>query len=366
MAQAAPYPKGDQGVPPLKSTEMTAKGSSCEGHLDDEGQRKKSSRFLTRLSHLFKKGRKDPSDLLEYYLNLAQKNGQNGTVHLKLAEIYQKMGEEEKAIAQFLQAAEIYDRKGYFPQAMAIYKQVLSINRHLIQANLKMGSIYRKMGLLADALAQYKLALNYYEKWGLKEKISGVRSEVAELEFLKNLQERKSLGPPQGQESPKAATAVLPPKTRGDNSRLEVSKLESSQGEKGAAFFDLGAELEAAEPVELKSAQDISVEKVFGFEEIFKELQETVVPSNVYPDFNFHLGVACREMGFNEAAIEQFQIALESGQKPIESAKCLSRCFREKGWFHEARKYYDKAMQMEGNVIKRPSGLTSQLVLINS
>jgi tetratricopeptide (TPR) repeat protein len=61
------------------------------------------------------------------------------------------------------------------------------------------------------------------------------------------------------------------------------------------------------------------------------------------------MGNACKEMGFNDGAIEQFQIALEKGQKPAEAAKLLSKCYREKGWFHEAQKCYEKAMEIESH-----------------
>ncbi len=118
--------------------------------------------------------------------------------------------------------------------------------------------------------------------------------------------------------------------------------------------------------MELKGVNEISTDKLFGFEEIFKELQETVIPSEVYPDFNYQMGLACREMGFNDGAIEQLRMAVENGQKPVESAKLLSKCFREKGWFHEAEKYFEKAIRMENNSQEHPSAVTQEFAMVHS
>jgi hypothetical protein len=42
----------------------------------------------------------------------------------------------------------------------------------------------------------------------------------------------------------------------------------------------------------------------------FKELKEIGGPSIVDPDFNYSMGVACREMGFLDDAVEQFRRGL--------------------------------------------------------
>jgi tetratricopeptide (TPR) repeat protein len=78
-----------------------------------------------------------------------------------------------------------------------------------------------------------------------------------------------------------------------------------------------------------------------------KELQDVGGTSRVYPNFNFQMGVACREMGFHDDAIEQFQIAMEKGQNPLEAAHFMGLCYREKGWWEEARHSFRRALQME-------------------
>jgi len=323
--------------------------------------RKRSGRLLGVLDYLFSREKKRSDDSYEEALDLAHKYPENATFQVKLAEVYQRKGEEEKAIAKYLQAAEVFCREKFFPQAMAIYKQVISINPHLIHANQKMGEVYREMGYFSDAIAQYKIVAKHYEQWGKKERVPGVLNLIQDLEREKTLREKVE---PSG-ETPEPLKS---PKDRNLSLSKQVPSSPAPQkgsppGEKTGQEFDLVAELAIKDPGDLIDPKDISTEKLFGFEEIFKEIRETAIPAGVYPDFNFQMGKACREMGFNDGAIEQFEIALEKGQKPAQTAKLLSKCYREKGWFHEAQKCYEKAMEIESNSqrsnpsIKSESGL---------
>jgi hypothetical protein len=110
-----------------------------------------------------------------------------------------------------------------------------------------------------------------------------------------------------------------------------------SGGENARIAFDLGAELETSPPLEVKGFSKITAGKNYGFKEIFRELKTTSIPSTAFPDFNFHMGVACRQMGCIDEAIEQFKIALEKGQNPCGAAHLLGRCFLDKALREEAR-----------------------------
>jgi tetratricopeptide (TPR) repeat protein len=369
MATAENILKGVGEISPLKAMGIPARLSDSRRKAENSDEQKKRGKLCGVLNHLFHREKKESADSLEYYLDQCQKNPKNAAFHLKLAAIYQREGEEEKAIAKYRQAAEIFSRDHFFPQAMAIYKQILSLNPHLVQVNQKMAEIYREMGLLAEAVSQYKIVGKHFARWGMKEKIPEVMKRVDELESLRTSGEKKL---PSANESIKIAGA------RPETLCLSASKMTSltlddkgdgtreKKEEKGKDVFDLRAELETSASVEWKDIKEISTDKLSGFEEIFKELQETVIPREVYPNFNYHMGVACREMGFNDGAIEQLQIAFENNQKPLEAARLLSTCLREKGWFNEAQKFSEKAMRLEIDSKKGTLGFKSELVLIHT
>ena len=356
------------GIAPLK-TEGIPSMIKSPGRMEDSQPKKKGGGIFGVLDFFFRKEDKEPPNQLEHYLDLSHKCPGNATVHLKIAEIYQRQGEEEKAIGKFLQAAEIFFQDNFFPQAMAIYKHVLSINSHLVHVNQKMAEIYRKTGFWADAISQLRIVAKHYEQWGKKERLPEILKAIQELESQRLPRENKAQDLP---DSPKPAMTksdpFSPPAFKMVPPGKAAKEAVSPEGieKKQDLYFDLRAQLATTEAVDLKSIKEIPTDKLFGFEEIFKELQETVIPAEVYPDFHYHMGMACREMGFNDGAIEQLQMAFENGQKPAESARLLSKCFREKGWFHEAQKYFEKAMKMEDDSRKRTSGFTSELVLVHS
>ena len=366
MPHTESFSRSDYEILPPKPMETGPAVPILGNRPERSHQRKRSGKLFSMLGHFFGKEKDGPEGSLEEYKDLAQRFPENAAYQLKLAEIYQKKGEEEKAIAKFLQAAEVFGRDTFFPQAMAIYKQVLSLNPHLIHANQKMGEIYRQMGYLSEAITQYKIVAKHYETWGRKERVPQIQGLIRELEAEKGAREKKGPG---------TVETKKPSEAKGDSIALPRPKPVSlpkalrpvpSPGEKNENLFDLCAELAAGHPGDLKDIKEISTDKLFGFEEIFKELQETVIPAELYPNFNYHMGKACREMGFNDGAIEQLQIAMQNGQNPVEAARLLSRCFREKGWFHEAQKYFEKAMKMEGDSRKRTPSFKSELVMNHS
>jgi len=369
MATAENIWKDVGGISPVKAAEISAMLPDPRMRAQDSRQQKRWGGFSGVLNYFLRREKKESAESMDYYLDLCRKHPKNAGFHLKLAAIYQKKGEEEKAIAKYRQAAELFSRDHLLPQAMAIYKQVLSLNPHLVQVNQKIAEIYREMGLLADAASQYKIVVKHYLRWGLKEKIPEVMNRINELESLRTSREKKSQSTNDSIKIPGARPETLSLSASKMTSLAVDDKKEASREkkeEKRMDVFDLRSELEAGGSMEWKDIKEISTDKLFGFEEIFKELQETVIPKEVYPNFNYHMGVACREMGFNDGAIQQLQIAFENNQNPVEAARLLSKCLREKGWFSEAQKFLEKAMQLEINSPKGTPGFKVEIVLVHT
>jgi tetratricopeptide (TPR) repeat protein len=278
---------------------------------------------------------------LEQSLKMARREPANTKIRVKIAEIYQKMGEPEKAIAEYLKTAEIFSKKDLWPQAMAVYKRILKLDPSQEEVNRCVSEIYHRLGFLGDAFSQYKVLLQHYHNSGEAEKSLEVLGLMADLNPQKFALDRKiQISKEDGE----------PEEMNCDpNVQAETLDLEIPTSEMSRTFFDLCEELQKKAPrnKHLKIAKEICTEKIFGFDEILKELQEVGGTSRVYPNFNFQMGVACREMGFHDEAIEQFQAALEKGQSPLEAAHFMGLSYREKGWWEEARHSFRKALQME-------------------
>jgi tetratricopeptide (TPR) repeat protein len=299
--------------------------------------------FFDKLNELVKKVKPGPangSNSLAQYMDLLVKEPGNAKAHLKMAEFYQRKGDKQKAISEYLLAAEIFMKNNFYARARAIYKQIPKQDPTLDHVYLKIADIYRKMGFTGDALAQYKLILHHYNSRGMVDKAREVMDLMLEVD-----PEKSSLG-----EQSQALQEAF--KVRSEEAS-SASVLEREKGKKSDTaakdpFFDLGAELDAGKSMETVVSKEIVTEKMSGFDDILRELKEISGPSTAYPHFNFQMGMACREMGFFDDAIEQFKIAGKKGQSPFESANMLGLCYKEKGMWEEARQAFEKALKVKG------------------
>jgi len=274
--------------------------------------------------------------------NLAQKEPKNPNAHLKLAEIYQKKVEKQKAISEYFLAADIFAKKQFYARAISIYKQLTRRDPHLDQAYLKMAEIYREKGFLAESLAQYRTLVHFYEERGEREKALNIAKIIDDL----NLPERS-------------------PHNRGLSQFFHHSdwaKDPQTQETSSGGSFDLSTALLKGEPLETDAPKEVHIsESIDGAERIFNELNEISGPNSANPYFNYNMGVAYREFGFCDQAMEQFRIAFKMGQKPFEALSMLGFCYWEKGMLDDAQQSLERALGMEG--IPQEKKLSAKYIL---
>lgn len=287
----------------------------------------------------FKKGEKD-ADLLQQLIDQVDKDPNNARAHFKLAETYQKTGQKRKAISEYLLAAEIFAKNNQYAEAMAIYKQVPKQDPSLDHVYLKIADIYRKMGFLGDAFAQYRILVNHYDKLGLKDKALEVMSLMAELDPRKVAQEEKLNNFKEILQKSEVGEG------KGD---LGFGSEKEGGKDKERTYFDLGAEIAKEEPEPLEGKKEIDeLDKIGGFKEILEELQDIELPSMAYPDFNYQAGLACRAMGFLEEAVEYFQKAVDRKEKLLAALEMLGLSFKELGKWSDACRAFEQALTYPG------------------
>ncbi len=109
----------------------------------------------------------------------------NAKGDLKLAQFYEKKGETEKALKEYLLTAASFSRNGHYPQALTVYKHILKQNPNLNKIALKIGEIYGKMGQLENAHSVYGQLLKMYNKQGKENEAAEVMCLMAELSIDK-------------------------------------------------------------------------------------------------------------------------------------------------------------------------------------
>jgi tetratricopeptide (TPR) repeat protein len=284
--------------------------------------------LMKRWGELLRKGKSCPEPVESDFCERAQREPENANVHLKLAEVYQKKGAKQKAVGEYLLAADLFTKDQFYGRALAIYKQLCRRDPSLEQVYGKMADIYREKGCLADAIHQYRILAQHYEDSGEKGKALEIVKIMGEIDLKK-----------------------IDGSGGGESRAIPRGKSEESSGPAEAVAewgFDLGAALTTAEPLPVEIPQEVSVlEKGIGVEEIFKELKEIGGPSAADPHFNYNMGVAYRELGFFDEAMDQFEAAVKKGQKPFEALSMLGFGHWEKGMWDDARQSFEKALGAE-------------------
>lgn len=122
--------------------------------------------------------REDPSDI---------------RTKLKVADLLFRLGERERATAAFKEVAEFYASQGFLLKAVAVFKQVQKLKPHDIEVHLALAGLYQQIGLINDAIAQYREAIALQEEAGLTLERLKTAQKMLELD-PDNAQARVALG----------------------------------------------------------------------------------------------------------------------------------------------------------------------------
>ena len=318
-------------LPPMEAFAKNTKIKRSDNRIEHR-PRSSLNGLLYKLRIFQKKENDKTINELKYYNEVIKKEPEDAKAHFRLAKTYEKRGEKEKAAKEYLLAAEIFSKDGFYAHAIAIYKKIITQDPSQEQVYLKLAQNFKKMGFLSDAFLQYSKLLDFYNELGQKDKTLEIMGLMAELDQQKfNLDEKAYL-------KYRLLKECLKVQETGDRGARLITE----------GFFDLGSALEKNEPIGFIGFKEISIDKIYDFKEISKELKELAGPSKAYPNFNYHMGIACQEMGFVDEAIEQFQISVGQGQNPFHAATLLGVCFMDKGCLEKARESFEKVLMIEG------------------
>ncbi len=87
-------------------------------------------------------------------------------VRQKLGDLYARENKRAEALAEYNYVAKFYADDGFYLRAIALYKQVLKLDPTQININLKLAELYHKQNLNGDAIQQFQLVYQYYERKG--------------------------------------------------------------------------------------------------------------------------------------------------------------------------------------------------------
>lgn len=98
--------------------------------------------------------------------SLVREDPRDIKVRQKLGDLYARENKRSEALAEYNYVAKFYADDGFYLRAIALYKQILKLDPTQITINLKLAELYHKQNLNGDAIQQFQLVYQYYERKG--------------------------------------------------------------------------------------------------------------------------------------------------------------------------------------------------------
>ncbi len=118
--------------------------------------------ILDNANKLLQKGQIDKA--IAEYRNLLKIDPKNIQIRLKVGDLLLKINRPGEAVEEFLKAGSTYISQGFYPKAVAVYKQILRVDPGNLEANNTLAQLYQKIGLEGEAVNIYRNLLGIYEK----------------------------------------------------------------------------------------------------------------------------------------------------------------------------------------------------------
>lgn len=106
--------------------------------------------------------KKGPGGELKDLLVQAAANPEDQRIKLQIGRLYIKQKEVQKGIEQYSEVAEKYEEEDFVLKAIAIYKEILKFSPGSVEFNEKLGNLFLKVGVPADAAQQFQIVIHYH------------------------------------------------------------------------------------------------------------------------------------------------------------------------------------------------------------
>jgi tetratricopeptide (TPR) repeat protein len=107
---------------------------------------------LKKAEKALRQGRLDAA--IAEYLRVVEDQPRDWNTANTLGDLYVRAGQLDKAAGQYSRIAEHFAREGFYPKAAALYKKILKVRPDDEAAQIQLGEVSARLGLLADAKTQ--------------------------------------------------------------------------------------------------------------------------------------------------------------------------------------------------------------------
>ncbi len=236
---------------------------------------------------------------IKEYQRILDKDPSDIKTRIKLGDLYLRRGNLDKAVKEYFKIGEHYIGEELDLKAIAMFKKILVLNPGMLDSYYKLADLYYRRGLFGEAKLQYHKVLEIDSK------------DKRARDGLKMIEDKE-------------AKAKVP----------EKRIIEQSAKDK--------------DPV---------------WNAILQELQRQLSAQLKQDDYqtHYHLGIAFKEMGLQQKAIEEFKIAIADPNQEFYCYLMLGICYREMGNLNEAIENFKKGLKIKPLITKQYEDIYYQL-----
>lgn len=299
------------------------------------------------------------------YERLVADDPRNIRIRAKLADLYTRNSNIERAVEEYIQLAKQYEDEDLNYRAISMYKKVLTIRPKMIDVHYWLAELYKKESLFGNAKVLYQniIRLNPEDQVA-RGAIREIDSAVVGPSRAQAEDEPRPIRPSDIEDNLPSHDQTNPEEPLTLDDILDVEESPSQKTSQTEEVLDL------EEPLELPPDNHLPAEDTNqnpGGAPYFTH-QKVDVVQEVSPEkdleSHYHLGVAYLEMGLIDEAIAEFEAAIGYGPKQVDCLVMLGHCYSEKRVFDRSIFYLEKALQLDGLTEQEHIRINKQLAKV--
>lgn len=116
------------------------------------------------------------------YLRIVQEDPQDVRVWLKLGDLYAKKGAKQEAIETYLKIARYYQEQAFLDKAIAVFERILRLDPRLVDVHLRLAELYRQLGMVAEAIGEYEAVAAHFHREGKNQEALATVKKIVDLD----------------------------------------------------------------------------------------------------------------------------------------------------------------------------------------
>jgi len=115
------------------------------------------------------------------FQNAVKEDPKDTRTWLRMAEVYVRLGQHDKATEVYQKTVDLYVEQGFFQRAVAVYKNIIKLSPNFVEARVKLAEVFHQLGLLSDAVQQLEQAATLYQKANRSTEALGALKQIIDL-----------------------------------------------------------------------------------------------------------------------------------------------------------------------------------------